>query len=83
MLPDVIQVGPFYLVPFFVLLPFLPFFRFHVLDFHPQNGQSDWVYEEELHFNNYCTAWWSPGGRDLAFLKFDDSEVGEFLFQVR
>ncbi|CAI4507570.1 CFS_G0023670.mRNA.1.CDS.1 [Saccharomyces cerevisiae] len=42
------------------------------------NGKPDWVYEEEV-FEDDKAAWWSPTGDYLAFLKIDESEVGEFI----
>ncbi|MDR1876264.1 MAG: S9 family peptidase [Flavobacteriaceae bacterium] len=39
------------------------------------NGISDWVYEEELgHVRNFE---WSPDGKHLAFVRFDESNVKE------
>jgi len=41
-----------------------------------QNGTPDWVYEEEFGFNK---AWeWSPDGRMIAFIRFDESEIRTF-----
>lgn len=41
------------------------------------NGASDWVYEEEFGFSK---AWfWSPDGSKIAFYRFDESEVKEFV----
>ncbi|CAI4051534.1 hypothetical protein N7582_005223 [Saccharomyces uvarum] len=42
------------------------------------NGKPDWVYEEEV-FEDDKALWWSPTGDYLAFLKIDESEVGEFI----
>ncbi|EJS43407.1 dap2p [Saccharomyces arboricola H-6] len=42
------------------------------------NGKPDWVYEEEV-FEDDKVVWWSPTGDYLAFLKIDESEVGEFI----
>ncbi len=40
------------------------------------NGATDWVYEEEYAFTR---AWeWSPDGRRIAWLRFDESRVREF-----
>ena len=40
------------------------------------NGATDWVYEEEFGDDNGM--FWSPDGRYLAFLRFDESNVREF-----
>jgi len=40
------------------------------------NGATDWVYEEEFGDDNGM--FWSPDGRYLAFMRFDESEVREF-----
>lgn len=40
------------------------------------NGASDWVYEEE--FSLVRAFEWSPDGKHIAFLRFDESEVPEF-----
>jgi dipeptidyl-peptidase-4 len=40
------------------------------------NGTTDWVYEEEFALTKaYC---WSPDGKYLSFLKFDEQAVPEF-----
>jgi dipeptidyl-peptidase-4 len=40
------------------------------------NGTTDWVYEEEL---EYVRAFfWSPDSKNIAFLRFDESQVPEF-----
>lgn len=44
------------------------------------NGVPDWVYEEEFAFSKAFE--WSPDGRFLAFLRFDESEVKEYSFPV-
>jgi len=46
------------------------------------NGVPDWVYEEEFEFNKAFE--WSPDGKTLAWVRFDESEVPQFsmtLFQ--
>jgi len=43
------------------------------------NGIPDWVYEED--FSTRRMFDWSPDGRFLAFVRFDESEVPEFSFQ--
>lgn len=40
------------------------------------NGTTDWVYEEELGFTQ--AYWFSPDGKEIAYLKFDESEVPLF-----
>ena len=40
------------------------------------NGTSDWVNEEELYIRDAFE--WSPDGRRIAFLQFDQSDVPEF-----
>lgn len=37
------------------------------------NGLPDWVYEEEFSFNKAYE--WSPNGKQIAYLKFDESKV--------
>jgi dipeptidyl-peptidase 4 len=44
------------------------------------NGASDWVYEEE--FELIRAFEWSPDGRQLAFLRFDESEVPEMTMEM-
>ena len=39
------------------------------------NGRADWVYEEEIFSRNGQAYWWSPDGKRIAFLRFDDSKV--------
>lgn len=40
------------------------------------NGAPDWVYEEEFGFNKAFE--WSPDGKKLAFMRFDESRVKMF-----
>jgi dipeptidyl-peptidase-4 len=40
------------------------------------NGGPDWVYEEE--FSLKTAFQWSPDGKQIAYLRFDESEVKEF-----
>ena len=40
------------------------------------NGGADWVYEEEFSFAKAFH--WSPDGKSIAFMRFDESEVKEF-----
>lgn len=42
------------------------------------NGRADWVYEEEIFNRNGQAFWWSPDGKAIAFLRFDDSKVTKF-----
>jgi dipeptidyl-peptidase-4 len=44
------------------------------------NGVTDWVYEEE--FSLVRAFEWSPDGKQLAFLSFDEREVPEFSMDV-
>ncbi|MBA4064788.1 MAG: hypothetical protein C0501_13960 [Isosphaera sp.] len=42
------------------------------------NGKADWVYEEEIFNRDGRAFWWSPDGKHLAFLRFDDTPVKRF-----
>lgn len=42
------------------------------------NAKGDWVYEEEIFNRNGKAYWWSPDGKQLAFLRFDDTPVKKF-----
>ena len=42
------------------------------------NGAADWVYEEEFSFSKAIH--WSPDGKYLAYLKFDETDVPEFTY---
>ncbi|MEP5339960.1 MAG: S9 family peptidase [Algibacter sp.] len=44
------------------------------------NGITDWVYEEELSFVRAFE--WNADGNQIAFLKFDETEVPEFSMDV-
>ena len=44
------------------------------------NGASDWVYEEELELVQAFQ--WSPDGEKIAFYRFDESEVKEWLMKI-
>ncbi len=44
------------------------------------NGAADWVYEEE--FSMAQAFKWSPDGRKIAFIRFDESLVPEFNMQL-
>lgn len=45
------------------------------------NGIPDWVYEEEV-LGTDAASWFSPDGRYLAFIRFDDTEVREAVYDV-
>jgi dipeptidyl-peptidase-4 len=43
-------------------------------------GKLDWVYQEELYGRgNFKGYWWSPQGKQIAFLMLDQQPVSEFL----
>jgi len=44
------------------------------------NGVTDWVYEEEFAFVK--AFWWAPDSKKIAYLKFDESEVPEFIMTL-
>jgi len=44
------------------------------------NGIPDWVYEEEFSYNKALE--WSPDSKQLAFVKFDETEVPEYQFPI-
>ncbi len=44
------------------------------------NGIPDWVYEEEFGYNKALE--WSPNSLELAYVRFNESEVKEFSFPV-
>ncbi|MFB9861765.1 S9 family peptidase [Rufibacter immobilis] len=44
------------------------------------NGGTDWVYEEEFGFAQ--AFFWSPQGNQIAFYKFDESQVPEYNMQM-
>ncbi|XP_061908140.1 dipeptidyl peptidase 4-like isoform X1 [Entelurus aequoreus] len=41
---------------------------------HILNGIPDWVYEEEM-FSSNQGLWWSPGGKYVSYVEFNDTEV--------
>jgi dipeptidyl-peptidase 4 len=44
------------------------------------NGRLDWVYQEELYGRgNFGAYWWSPDSTTIAFLRFDENPVPEFM----
>lgn len=44
------------------------------------NGNSDWVYEEEFGFTQAFQ--WSPDSKSLAYYRFDESEVPEYVMTM-
>jgi dipeptidyl-peptidase-4 len=44
------------------------------------NGGADWVYEEEFSFAKAFE--WSPDGKKIAFMRFDESRVREFTMTL-
>jgi dipeptidyl-peptidase-4 len=42
------------------------------------NGMPDWVYEEEFTINQAYA--WSPDSKELAYIRFDESQVKEYSF---
>lgn len=44
------------------------------------NGVPDWVYEEEFAYNKAFD--WSPNSEEIAYVKFDETEVNEFSFPL-
>lgn len=38
------------------------------------NGAPDWVFEEEV-FSSNCATWFSPDGKKIAYIRFDDTQV--------
>ncbi|WP_068472709.1 S9 family peptidase [Saccharicrinis aurantiacus] len=44
------------------------------------NGIPDWVYEEEFAYNKALE--WSPESTELAYVRFDESDVKEFTFPL-
>jgi dipeptidyl-peptidase-4 len=45
---------------------------------HILNGIPDWVYEEEFSFKKAYE--WSPNSEEIAFIRFDESQVKQFAF---
>lgn len=45
------------------------------------NGIPDWVYEEEV-LGTDAASWISPDDRHLAFIRFDDTLVQEFIYEL-
>ncbi len=42
------------------------------------NGKADWVYEEEIFLRSGQAYWWTPDGKQIAFMRFDDTPVKRF-----
>jgi dipeptidyl aminopeptidase/acylaminoacyl peptidase len=42
------------------------------------SGKCDWIYEEEVFNRGGKAYWWSPDGKQIAFMRFDDSPVRRF-----
>ena len=45
------------------------------------NGIADWVYEEEV-LASHTAMWFSPDGDLIAYLKFNETLVPEYKFQM-
>ncbi|XP_028835685.1 dipeptidyl peptidase 4-like [Denticeps clupeoides] len=43
------------------------------------NGVPDWVYEEEM-FSSNQALWWSPGGKHVAFARFNETNVHDIEY---
>jgi len=41
-----------------------------------RHGRADWVYFEEIFNRSWSAFWWSPDSTKIAFLEFDDADVG-------
>ncbi|MCM1292666.1 MAG: DPP IV N-terminal domain-containing protein [Bacteroides sp.] len=44
------------------------------------NGVPDWTYEEE--FTTTCSMAWAPDNQTLSYLRYDESKVPQFTFQL-
>ena len=42
------------------------------------NGETDWVYWEEIWGRDSTGFWWAPDGRRIAFYRFDETPVGVY-----
>lgn len=42
------------------------------------NGETDWVYFEEVYGRRWRAFWWSPDSSAIAFMQFDDRPVNAF-----
>lgn len=45
------------------------------------NGIPDWVYEEEV-LGSDAASWFSPDGRNLAYVRFNDEDVKEAVYEM-
>jgi dipeptidyl-peptidase 4 len=45
------------------------------------NGIPDWVYEEEV-LGTDAASWFSPNGQKLAYIRFDDRQVKEAVYEM-
>lgn len=45
------------------------------------NGVPDWVYEEEVFSSNSAT-WFSPDGKKIVYIKFNDTNVPQITLPV-
>jgi dipeptidyl-peptidase 4 len=43
------------------------------------NATTDWVYWEEIWGRDATGFWWSPDSSSIAYYRFDDTEVGEYV----
>jgi len=41
-----------------------------------RHGEADWVYFEEIFNRSWSAYWWSPDSKRIAFMEFEDDEVG-------
>lgn len=48
---------------------------------HVINGVCDWVYEEEV-LGTTTASWWSPDGKYLSFLRFEETNVPEYIMPL-
>jgi len=42
------------------------------------NGETDWVYWEEIYSRDSTGFWWHPDGKRIAFYRFDETPVGVY-----
>lgn len=45
------------------------------------NGINDWVYEEEI-FGDDAALWWSPDGKKIVYLRFDETDVPVYSLPI-
>ncbi|CAB3399981.1 unnamed protein product [Caenorhabditis bovis] len=53
----------------------------HDGEYYFRYGSTDWLYEEEI-FDNSDALWWSPSGRYVSYLRFDDRNVNKIFLQT-